>query len=140
MFNPTRAQVREFFFETYRKAQARELLSALETIAADTIRMHPEYHAVLADPGANTERDITPEGGATNPFLHLAMHLAIEEQLGIDQPPGIVAAIERLVARSGDRHAALHRAIDCLGEMVWKAQRDGTPPDGAAYLRCLASA
>jgi hypothetical protein len=24
--------------------------------------------------------------------------------------------------------------MECLGEMIWNAQRRGTPPDGAAYL------
>jgi hypothetical protein len=27
--------------------------------------------------------------------------------------------------------------MDCLGEMIWRAQRDSLPPDGAAYLDCL---
>ena len=39
-------------------------------------------------------REWTPEDGATNPFLHLSLHLAIAEQLSIDQPPGIRAAYE----------------------------------------------
>lgn len=139
LLEPTRAQVRAFFFETWRKAEAREVLTGLEPIAADVIRAHPEYHALLADPAKYAEREWTPEGGATNPFLHLSMHLAIEEQLGIDQPPGIRAAFTALVEKSGDRHAALHRALECLGEMMWRAQRDGAPPDGAAYLRCLSA-
>jgi hypothetical protein len=44
-----------------------------------------------------------------------------------------------LAARHGERHAALHEAIGCLAEMVWRSQRDGAPPDGAAYLECLAA-
>jgi hypothetical protein len=36
-----------------------------------------------------------------------------------------------------DRHAALHQAIECLAETMWRAQRDNVPPDAAAYLQCL---
>jgi hypothetical protein len=86
---------------------------------------------------AALERDWTPEDGAMNPFLHLSLHLAIEEQLSIDQPPGIRAAFESRLRQDGDRHAALHALLECLGEMLWQAQRDRRPPDGVAYLDCI---
>ena len=53
------------------------------------------------------------------------MHLAIEEQLSIDQPPGIRLEFARIAAKSGDRHAACHEVMECLAETVWRAQRDG---------------
>jgi hypothetical protein len=62
------------------------------------------------------------------------MHLAISEQLSIDQPPGIRAAHERLASRLGSTHDAQHAIMDCLGETIWEAQRTGTPPDTDAYL------
>jgi hypothetical protein len=65
------------------------------------------------------------------------MHLAIAEQLSIDHPPGIRAIFEQLQVRRGDRHEALHAILDCLGETVWRSNRDNAPPDGAAYLDCL---
>jgi hypothetical protein len=68
----------------------------------------------------------------------MSLHMALEEQLSIDQPPGIATRFARLVARHGERHEALHEAIECLAEMVWRSQRDNAPPDGAAYLDCLA--
>lgn len=136
MFNPSRDQVRSFFIETWRKHQAKEVLTPMETVAADIIALHPEYHAVVGDPDA-VHRDFPPESGQINPFLHLSLHLAIEEQLSIDQPPGIRAAFEAACARRGDRHDAMHDALECLGEMLFNAQRNGTPPDGAAYVSAL---
>lgn len=137
MFQPTREQVRQFFFEAWRKDRRGEPLVGLEAVAVDIIRMHPEYHATLDDPERSLERDYVPEDGASNPFLHLSLHLAIEEQLAIDQPPGIRAELERIAARHGDRHDALHVALECLGEAIWAGQRLGTGPDAAAYLDCL---
>ena len=136
MFNPSRDQVRSFFIDTWRKHRAREVLTPMETIAADIIALHPEYHATVEDPGA-IERDFTPEDGAINPFLHLSLHLAIEEQLSINQPPGIREAFEHAQARHGDRHAALHDVLECLGETIWRAQRDKAPLDGKAYVECV---
>lgn len=137
MFNPSRDQSRQFLFETWRKYRAGEPLVGLEGIALEHILKHPEYHPVLAAPERHQDRDYPPELGETNPFLHLMMHVALSEQLSIDQPAGIRQRFEALATRLGDPHAAEHETLDCLGEMIWRAQRDGTPPDAAAYLDCL---
>ena len=137
IFNPTRDQARDFLFDLWAKHQAKAPLTPLESMALDVILLHPEYHAVLADPERYRDRDWKPEGGQTNPFLHLSMHLAIEEQLSIDQPAGIRAAVEALAIRRGSAHDARHDVLDCLAEMVWQAQRHGRAFDNAAYLDCL---
>ena len=137
MLDPSRGEARAFFFDTWRKYRAGEPLSALEAMALDLVLLHPEYHAVLENAARYREREYLPELGETNPFLHLSLHLALEEQLSIVQPPGIAQRFAALQARDGERHAALHAGIDCLAEMVWRAQRDQLPPDGAAYLDCL---
>lgn len=137
MFTPSRDQARRFLVEAWRKHCARLPATPLELLAADIVALHPEYHALLAGGEAALSREWTPEAGETNPFLHLSLHLAIEEQLSIDQPPGLRAIFEELLRRHGDRHEALHVVLDCLGETVWRANRDQTPPDGVAYLDCL---
>ena len=136
MYNPSRDQARRFLFEAWRKYREKAILSDLEGLAAEHILHHPEYHALLEDQD-KLDRDWLPEMGETNPFLHLSLHLAISEQLAIDQPPGIKAAYQRLLARTGDPHAAQHAIMDCLAEVVWRAQRDRASPDGSAYLECL---
>ena len=55
----------------------------------------------------------------------------------IDQPPGIRAAWQALMLRTGDEHEAAHRAIDALAETVWEAQRDRQPPSNERYLERL---
>jgi len=138
MFNPTRAQAREFLFELWEKHSRGAALTPLETVALAIVLEHPEYHPILADRERYLERDWKPEGGETNPFLHLQMHLAIEEQLSIDQPPGIRAAVEALARRLDSMHAARHEVMECLAETVWNAQRHAAPFDNAAYLDCIA--
>ena len=65
------------------------------------------------------------------------MHLSISEQVAIDQPVGIRPAFDALVARLGSSHAAQHEVMECLGTMLWEAQRGGLPPDGTAYVDCV---
>ena len=134
MFDPSRDQVRDTFFEAWRKYRAGEPLVGMDALALDVIMAHPEYHAVLSTPTRFREKDYTDE---SNPFLHMSLHLALEEQLSIDQPPGIRSSFEKLLRKTGERHAALHEAIECLAETLWRAQRDALAPDAAAYLACL---
>ncbi|HEY6093683.1 MAG TPA: DUF1841 family protein [Gallionellaceae bacterium] len=137
MFNPSRDEARNFLFETWRKRRAGELLTPLEDLVSQLIEKHPEYHALLQDPERQQQRDYLPEQGETNPFLHLMMHLTIEEQLSIGQPHGVRAHFQRLSERLQSEHEAQHRMMECLGEMIWQAQRHGTAPDATIYLDCL---
>jgi len=136
MFNPSREQVRLFFCEAWRKHQERLPLVGAEVTAADLAIRHPEYHALLNDADGALEKEWTPEGGQMNPFLHLSLHLAIHEQVSIDQPPGIRAAFESLRARL-DAHAAEHVLLECLGETIFRAQQQGGGMDALSYVDAI---
>jgi hypothetical protein len=137
MFAPSRDEARRFFVDAWAKFRAGSALEGLEKTAAALIALHPEYHALLEDPERHLERDYVPEGGAVNPFLHLSLHLAVAEQLAIDQPAGVRAHFDRLRGLHGDEHAALHAVLECLGETLWQAQRLNAAPDERVYLDCL---
>jgi hypothetical protein len=137
MFSPSRDQARRFLFDTWRKQCDGVPLTDLERMALAVMLLHPEYHAQLDHPDKYLERDYLPENGETNPFLHLSMHLAIREQLSIDQPRGVVSHYRRLLEKTGSEHDAEHILLECLGEMLWQAQRHRTPPDPTIYLGCL---
>ena len=134
MFQPSQNDVRRFFCGAYRRQRAGEPVTAMDALAARWIAEHPEYHAELADEAAALAAVYTVEDGRTNPFLHLSMHLSIDEQCSIDQPTGIRQAVQLLAARRSSLHEAHHEVMDCLGEMIWASQRSGLPPDGPAYI------
>ena len=137
MFNPTQHDVRRFFCETYRKSMAREILTPLESIAADWIMQHPEYETDLIDVNAALEAEYPVDQGKTNPFLHLSMHLSIAEQVSINQPAGIAPAFTLLSQRLQSAHEAHHIMMECLGAMIWESQRNATPFDGALYVAAV---
>ena len=134
MFQPSQHDVRRFFCEVLTKQRAGQVLTPIETLAAGWVDEHPEYHGDLADVDAALAAVYEVREGRTTPFLHLAMHLTISEQVSIDQPHGIRQAVELLAARRNSLHEAHHEVMDCLGEMIWASQRSGLPPDGHAYL------
>ena len=137
MFAPSRDEARRFVIGAWTKFRAGEPLSDIERLVASLVAMHPEYQPLIEEGERHLEREWTPDGGAMNPFLHLSLHLAVAEQLAIDQPPGIRAEFERIRAARGDEHAALHAVLECLGETMWQAQRLRTGPDAGVYLDCL---
>jgi hypothetical protein len=137
MFNPSRDQARQLFFDAWRKYRHREVLSGMEDMALGVILLHPEYHRILDDIERYRDKDYSPEMGDTNPFLHMSMHIAIKEQLSIDQPVGICERFDRLLKRCGDEHEAMHQVIECLAEMIWQAQRGQSAPDATIYFDCL---
>lgn len=136
MFNPSREQVRRFFCEAWRKHRERQVLEGAEVTAADLIEQHPEYHNLLKSPETAVEQEFTPENGQMNPFLHLSLHLAIADQISIDQPPGIRAIYDNLRQRL-DVHETEHVILECLGETLWRSQRSGSSLDAEYYLENL---
>jgi Domain of unknown function (DUF1841) len=130
----SRDQLRQVYLDAWRKRRAGLPMEPLEMQVADVIELHPEYQAALEQPDSVRDRDYTPEGGQSNPFLHMGLHLAVRDQIATDRPPGIRAAYESLARRLGSAHEAEHRLIDCLAEAIWTAQRAGRAPDEMAYL------
>jgi hypothetical protein len=111
----SREQLRDVWLLAWRKHGQKELLTPLESQLISVIEAHP----------------------GDNPFLHLSLHLALQEQQATDRPPGIKAALEQMTARHGDAHGAQHRAMAVLGRALWEAQRSGQTPDEQAYLDTL---
>jgi hypothetical protein len=131
----SRDEVRQVYLTVWRKLQRRELLEPMEALIAAVIEIHPEYHALLEDSETVAQAEFTPEQGQTNPFLHMGMHIALREQAQSNRPAGIQPLYQKLVARG--QHDAEHAMMDCLGQVLWRAQRDGTEPDQNSYLECL---
>jgi hypothetical protein len=133
--NQSRDDLRRVYVEAWRKRRAGLPVEPLEAQVADVIALHPEYHAALERGDETLAHDYTPEGGQSNPFLHMGLHLAVRDQIATDRPAGLRQAFTSLAARLGSAHEAEHRIIECLAEAMWEAQRSGRPPDADAYLQ-----
>ena len=135
IFGQDRNELRKMYSDAWKKHCDKTPMSPLEAQIASVVEIHPEYHGEVA--GDNLDKDYTPEGGQTNPFLHMGLHLGIREQVGTDRPAGIRKVFETLATKSGDAHEAEHQMIECLAETLWEAQSQNTPPDEQKYLERL---
>ena len=134
IFGQDRNELRQMYASAWQKRCANEELSPLEDQIARVIEDHPEYHDAVS---GDLDREFTVEGGRTNPFLHMGLHLGIREQVATDRPAGIAAVFSTLAGRIGDPHKAEHQMIDCLAETLWEAQRHNEPPDESAFVERL---
>lgn len=138
MYNVNTTDVRRFFAQVWQQRHQPQTLDALQQKALRIIEAHPEYHHHLEHIERYLEHTWLPENGETNPFLHLSLHLSLQEQSAIDQPPGIRQIHERLQAQhNGDWVAAEHQMMDALAETLWQAQRYGGGLDVNAYITRL---
>lgn len=136
MFGQNREQLRRFYRDTWNKRQADTPLEGLEQLVAQVIEQHPEYHGMLVNE-ASLDQDFHVDDGNTNPFLHMGMHITLAEQLGSDRPAGIRLLHQKITMLTGDAHEAEHKMMECLGLILWEAQRAGRAPDEQAYLECM---
>lgn len=137
IFGQDRTELRRMYADAWQKHVEGRPLSPLEAQIVAVIDWHPEYHGDVA--GGDLERDFTPDGGKTNPFLHMGLHLGIREQIATNRPPGVAAVHATLLQKTGDAHAAEHQMIEALAETLWEAQAGNSAPDEQKYLERLRS-
>lgn len=137
MFSQDRNQLRQMYLDAWRKQQTGEPMQPLENLVAEIIGIHPEYHSLLEKDAGALDKDFLPELGESNPFMHMGMHIAIREQVATDRPPGIATTYQHLLAKRQDAHEVEHQIMECLGQILWEAQRQGNSPDEAQYLACV---
>jgi hypothetical protein len=136
IFGQDRDELRQMYVDAWRKHCDKLPLTPLEAQIADVIDMHPEYQSDIS--GGKIDRDYTPDGGQSNPFLHMGLHLGIREQVSTDRPAGIAGVYRSLAKKNGgDVHAAEHTMIECLAETLWEAQSASRAPDEQKYIERL---
>ncbi|BBP46082.1 hypothetical protein THMIRHAS_14550 [Thiosulfatimonas sediminis] len=135
LYTSERDKLRQFYVDTWKKARMGMPMEPMEQWVARVIEMHPEYHQLLENEKLGNE--YKPEDGETNPFLHMGMHLGLQEQVAMDRPNGIKQIYQQLGEKLGDVMQTEHLMMNCLGEMMWQAQKNQAEPDEIAYLICL---
>lgn len=136
MFGQDRTDLRQMFFTAWEKHKNKQIMEPLEAVVAKIIELHPEYHMLLENKDG-IDKDYTPDMGETNPFLHMAMHISIQEQLSTKRPTGIEELHQSMLQKIKDPHETEHVMMECLGKMLWEAQTQNKMPDESDYLSCL---
>jgi len=135
VFSQDRKKQRKFLADTWQKYTKNKPLGPLEKQLVSIIEIHPEYHDLIG----NIDSEYFPEQGEVNPFLHINLHLALREQLSINQPKGIKKVHQKLINQHKDTHAVEHLMMECIAEMIYVSQKNNTAMDHENYLNCITS-
>ena len=130
MFSQDRSKQREFLAKSWQKHINAQILEPLELQLALIVQKHPEYQALIND----INLEYFPEQGKTNPFLHINLHLALQDQLALDQPIGINDIYKKLIVIHSDTHEVEHMMMECIAEMIFNSQKNNTTLDQDNYL------
>jgi len=130
VFSQDRSKQREFLANSWQKHITSQILEPLELQLALIIQKHPEYHALIND----INLEYFPEQGKTNPFLHINLHLALQDQLALNQPIGINDIYKKLIVIHSDIHEVEHMMMECIAEMIFNSQKNNTTLDQDNYL------
>ncbi len=136
LYGTRRETYRQIFLDCWRRYREGRPLEGLEERIVSVILDHPEYQTLLGDEERALTAEFFPETGDTNPFAHMSLHVALLELLASGSPPGILPEYQRLRARM-DAHAVDHVFLECLGEMLWQAQRDSRTLRIQELLPCV---
>ena len=135
MFSQDRKKQRDFLAKSWQKYTRNIPLEPLEKQLVSIIEIHPEYHDLIR----NIESEYFPEQGKVNPFLHINLHLALRDQLSINQPNGVKEVYKKLIEQYTDLHIVEHLMMECIAEMIYISQKNNTTMDQKSYLNCITS-
>lgn len=80
MYDVNTHDVRRFFAHVWQQRLTPLQLDGLQQKALRIIEAHPEYSRYLENIEDYLDKTWTPEEGETNPFLHMSLHLSLQEQ------------------------------------------------------------
>jgi len=78
-----------------------------------------------------------PHPPTPKPRVHAAMHVLVENQLALREPPFVFATMERLLAGGLNRHEAVHAIAEVAADLV-RAAGLGMKYDAKAHEQSLA--
>ena len=133
MFTSDRSKQRQYLKQAWEKYTRQDQLEPLELQLAKIVEKHPEYHNLIK----NLDSEYFPEQGNTNPFLHINLHLTLQDQLTMGLPKGIRGIHNRLLVKIKDEHVVEHMMMEHIAEMIFNAQKNNTAFDLDGYIIAL---
>ena len=135
MFTSDRTKQRQYLKQAWEKYTSQEQLEPLELQLSKIVEQHPEYQNLIK----NLDSEYFPEQGNTNPYLHINLHLTLQDQITMDQPKGIRDIHSQLIVKIKNAHEVEHMMMEHIAEMIFNAQKNNAAFDLDGYIQALKS-
>lgn len=126
---------REIMCSIWERSQRGLTLSEEEEHITGALREHDEYKSVWEVGSVPPDEHCTVNGA--NPFLHVHIHVAVENQLRGGDPPEVSVVLGELQRKGIDRHEAIHMIGSVLINEIHEIMGTHRPFDRARYLKGL---
>ena len=137
LYNGNRADMRDGYFIAWQAYKDNQPLEPVQQQIVDVIRYHPQYFDIFDHPDEYRDKEYSPHSGETNPFLHLAVHLVIRDQVATDKPVGIRKLYQKHLANMDDAHNAEHGFMYCMSQILHEMQSTQTPFNEHQYFAMI---
>src|SRR5262245_27357987 len=98
--NAMREMSRGHYADIWRRGQAGESLAGEDAVFFEAMKLHPEYLDYWERAAELGDREISAD--AVNPFLHVGIHVVVENQIASRTPPETDQAMFRLTRAGMD--------------------------------------
>jgi len=120
--------------EVWKKTKEKKELSREDKRLAEILLEHKQYQEIWETVPLHPEK-IT---GGVNPYLHVYLHLAIENQIAEENPRQVNRYLSRRLSQGEDRHTIIHDIVSVFSEYLFDALRYRKPFDRLKYAQRLA--
>jgi hypothetical protein len=126
------------FHSIWEDSKDGKALEGDEKVIAHLMKQHPEFHQEfeMADVYADIDLQYDPDK-EVNPFLHIAIHAIVENQLAANDPPGVAEFFKRRKYKKETRHETSHMVGLFIMEQIFEIFKNGVPFDLDRYKRDL---
>lgn len=111
-------------------------LEGEEALTAEILEQHPEYFDIWEQADTLPPDEEVLHDGA-NPFVHVAIHQIVENQVADRTPPQTAETLEALVQAGYTRHEAIHAIGTLIAKEMFEIMQDNRPFDEAGYTEAL---
>ena len=107
-----------------------------EYLIAEIMSEHPEFIPIwdLGDLSASPQE---VNGEIVNPFVHTALHLAMERQIQIGDPPEVIKIFHELVKKGKERHLTIHQIGGVYASLHFSSLRKGEMFEEFSYIEIV---
>ena len=107
-----------------------------ENLIASVMFQHPEFDPIW-EMGEMCAAPHEINGEVVNPFVHTALHLSLEKQIGNNDPEEVVEVFHQLLKDGEERHHIIHRIGAIYAAIYFNNFRKGQLFEDGQYIELV---
>lgn len=129
---------RQRMYEIWQQAKTGNLESLSEEaqLIGKLMLEHEEYHNHFEFADALEDYQFDPEN-SVNPFLHITIHVVVENQLKLKEPIEAYQFYNSMRKKKVSHHETIHLIGNILGPLLFQVLKRNEPFDNNLYKRLL---